>query len=293
MTSASLAATSLEPAAPVSVPSPAPLRRLSRKVIADTVAVGDICAVVLGGLNPALIYALVGNVKLDQVLVVQSALIAGFIAHLCLRLRGMYDTSRMDRFPQSPVELFAAVCLGLMGVLGIGLPLALHNVHLLVWYSAWASSAFTLILLNRLVARHFIARLAHDGRFDERVAVYGAGQIARNVHDYLQIPQLGIFFSGVYDDRAGQDRINPEGLTVAGRLEDLVAQSREGRIDRIIIALPQAANGRLADIITKFADLPVSTHIVTHIASELIDSRSAHNVSSLGNIGLLDVKKKR
>jgi FlaA1/EpsC-like NDP-sugar epimerase len=293
MTSASLAATSFEPAAPANAAKPAPLRRLSRRVIADTVAVGDISAVVLGGLNPALIYALIGHVKLDQLLVVQSALIAGFIAHLCLRLRGMYDTSRMDMFPQSPVELFAALCFGLMGVLGIGLPLALHNVQLLVWYSAWASSSFTLILLNRLVARHFIARLAHDGRFDERVAVYGAGQIARNVHDYLKIPQLGVFFSGVYDDRAGQDRINPEGLTVAGKLEDLVAQSREGRIDRIIIALPQAANNRLADIVAKFADLPVSTHIVTHIASELIDSSSAHNVSKLGNIGLLDVKKKR
>ena len=292
MTSASLAGDAIAAATPVNQVEAAPLRRLSRKVIADTVAVGDICAVVIGGLNPALIYAFIGNVKLDQILVVQSALIAGFIAHLCLRLRGMYDTTRMDQFPQSPVELFAAICLGLIGILGIGLPLALHNVHLLVWYSAWISSGFTLILANRLIARHCIARLAKVGRFDERIAVFGAGPIARNVHDTLSAPQLGIHFSGVYDDRMSQDRINPEGLTVAGKLDDLIAQCREGRIDRVIIALPQAANARLAGIVEKFADLPVSTHIVTHMASDLIETGSSHTVSNIGSIGLMDVKKK-
>lgn len=293
MTSASLTANTLEPLAPAATQATRPLRRLSRKVMADTVAVGDIAAVILGGLNPALIYAIVGNVKLDQLLVIQSTIVAGFIAHLCLRVRGMYDTSRMDKYPQSPVELFAAIACGLMGVLGIGLPLALHNIHLVVWYSAWVSSSFTLILLNRLVARNLLARLAKAGRFDERVAVYGAGQIARNVHDYLSIPQLGIFFSGVFDDRVGQDRINPEGLTVAGKLDDLVTACREGKVDRIIIALPQAANTRLAGILEKFSDLPVSAHIVTHIASDLIEGDAAHNVSNLGSIGLLDVKKKR
>lgn len=290
MTSASLTANTLQPASPVT--SAAPMRRLSRQVAADTVAIGDLTAVVLGGLLPALIYAVIGNVNLDQVLVLQSTLIAGFITHLCLRFRGMYNTSRMDLFPQSPSELLIAVSCGLIGVLGIGLPLVLRNMHLAVWYSAWISASFTLILLNRLMARAMLARMAQEGRFDQRVAVFGAGQIARSVHDYLAIPQLGVFFSGVYDDRMGQDRLNPEGMMVSGKLEDLVVQCREGKIDRIIIALPQAANARLASVVEKFADLPVSTHVVTHIASELLDADIAHSVSNLGPIGLLDVKKK-
>jgi FlaA1/EpsC-like NDP-sugar epimerase len=250
-------------------------------------------SIVIGGLLPALIYAVVGNVKLDQVLLLQSTLLAGFIAHLCLRFRGMYDTSRMDMFPQKPFELFIGVACGLIGVLGIGLPLVLRNIHLVVWYSAWMSASFTLILLNRLIARAVLSRLAADGRFDQRVAVFGAGTIARRVHDYLTLPKLGVYFSGVYDDRVGQDRLNPEGLTVAGKLEDLITHCREGKVDRIIIALPQAANERLAGIVNKFDNLPVSTHVVTHIASDLLDTDIAHNVSNLGPIGLLDVKKKR
>ena len=269
------------------------MRRLSRQVAADTVAIGDLLAVVLGGLLPAMIYAVVGHVHLDQVLLVQSTLVAGFITHLCLRFRGLYDTTRMDQFPQQPFELFIAVCCGLIGVLGIGLPLALRNMHLFVWYSAWLSASFTMILVNRLLARNILAKLAAAGRFDQRVAVFGAGQIARRVHDYLMTPGLGVYFAGVYDDRAGQDRLNPEGMAVDGKLEDLIASCREGRVDRIIVALPQAADQRISDIVQKFDRLPVSTNIVTHISSDLVGSDITHNVSSLGPVGLLDVKKKR
>jgi polysaccharide biosynthesis protein PslA len=270
-----------------------PMRRLSRQVAADTVAIGDLLAVVLGGLLPAMIYAVVGRVHLDQVLLMQSTLVAGFICHLCLRFRGMYNTTRMDQFPQAPFELFIGVCVGLIGVLGIGLPLALRNMHLLVWYSAWLSASFTLILVNRLLARTILQKLAAAGRFDQRVAVFGAGQIARRVHDYLMTPGLGIYFAGVFDDRVGQDRLNPEGMAVDGKLDDLIANCREGRVDRIIFALPQTADQRISDIVQKFDRLPVSTHIVTHISSDLVSADVAHNVSSLGPVGLLDVKKKR
>lgn len=267
-------------------------RRLSRSVAADMVGFGDILAMVIGGLLPALIYAVAGNVKIEQLLILQSVLVAGFITHLCLRFRGMYDTTSMHRFPQNPFELFIGVVCGMAGVLGIGLPLALRDMHIVVWYAAWLSASFALILYCRILARKIIARLAEEGRFDERIAVFGAGQIARRVHDHLTDEKLGIHFAGVFDDRAGEDRLNPEGLTVTGRLEDLIASCREGKIDRIIVALPQSADQRILNIISKFATLPVSTHIVTHIASDIVNGDIAHKVSSLGSVGLLDVKKK-
>jgi len=267
-------------------------RRLSRRVAADTVAIGDFIAVFLGGLIPALIYGVLGDVKLELILVVQSTLLAAFITHLALRYRGMYDTSRMDAFPVQPFEQLIALICGLIAVLGIGLPLALRNMHLVVWYAAWLSASFTLMLFARLAARRILATFAAEGRFDERVAVFAAGPIARRVHDYLTNPNLGVYFTGVYDDRMGEDRINPEGLTVAGRLDELIADCREGKIDRVIIALPQAASARLAGILAKLDPLPVSTHIVTHITSDLVESDIEAGVSHLGPIGLLDVKKK-
>ena len=267
-------------------------RRLSRNVAADLVAIGDILAVMLGGLLPALIYAFAGKVSFDQVLVLQSVLVAGFITNLCLRFRNMYDTTRMDRFPLDPFELFIGVICGMVGVLGIGLPLALRNMHIVVWYAAWLSASFCLILYVRIIARKILANYAAEGRFDQRIAVFGAGVIARRVHDYLKTPGIGVYFAGVYDDRAGEDRLNPEGLEVSGKLEDLVAACREGKIDRIVVALPPSADQRIGAIVHKFETLPVSTHVVTHMSTDIVDGDISHKVSNLGPIGLLDVKKK-
>lgn len=274
--------------------SRSPRRRLSRHVAADVVAVGDFLSIMLGGMLPALIYAFAGDVDIQQVVIVQSTMIAGLIGAVCLKLRGMYDTSRMQDFPFQPSELFIAVFCAITAVLGLGFPTVLNFTHLMTWYGAWLSTSFTLILLTRLVARSAISQLAVQGRFNERVAIFGAGTIARRVHDLMEDKSLGINFTGVFDDRMGQDRLNPEGLTVVGRLDDLVESARKGHLDRVVIALPQSADTRLAQVVEKLSTLPVSTHIVTHIASDLIDTGVSGqlSVSALGPVGLLDVKKK-
>lgn len=267
-------------------------RRISRRLAADAVALADFLAVFLGGLFPAMTYAIVTNAPFDQIVIVQTTLIGAFIAHLCLRYRNMYDTSRMDRFPIDPVELIVAVLCGLICVLGIGLPMAVEQISLPVWFVGWFTAATVMILFFRVMARVILSSLASEGRFNERIAVFGAGSIARRVHDYLSNPKLGIRFVGVFDDRIGEDRINPEGLDVEGRLPELIEKCRNGLIDRVIIALPQSANERLAGIVGRLEAQPVSTHLVTHIASDLLESDTASGVSSIGPIGLLDVKKR-
>src|SRR5690606_12533321 len=109
-----------------------------------------------------------------------------------------------------------------------------------------------------------------SGRFDRRVAVFGAGQIARRVHDTLADPKLGITFVGVYDDRMDDDRVNPEGLAVAGKLDELIEAARAERIDQIVIALPQSADRRMSEVARRLEQLPVSIHVVTHISSDLV-----------------------
>jgi putative colanic acid biosynthesis UDP-glucose lipid carrier transferase len=42
----------------------------------------------------------------------------------------------------------------------------------------------------------------------------------------------------------------------------------------------------------RLEQLPVSLHIVTHLAGDLVDQTTAHSVSSIGNVGLLDIKTK-
>jgi putative colanic acid biosynthesis UDP-glucose lipid carrier transferase len=67
---------------------------------------------------------------------------------------------------------------------------------------------------------------------------------------------------------------------------------RNDEIDKIVIALPQSADQRMSDVARQLEQLPVSLHIVTHIASDLVDGGPAHSVSAIGSVGLIDVKKK-
>ena len=130
------------------------------------------------------------------------------------------------------------------------------------------------------------------GHFDTRVAVYGAGTIARRVQDYLTSAAAGIHFVAAFDDRNEPGRIDDEGLTIHGNLEDLIKAGRNDAIDQIIIALPPGAEYRMAHIITQLQQLPVSIHIVTHLATDLIDNVLNHKVSAIGPVGMIDVKNK-
>ncbi|MEW5963512.1 MAG: undecaprenyl-phosphate glucose phosphotransferase [Pseudomonadota bacterium] len=269
-----------------------PVRRTwSRQVAMDIVAFLDIAAVMLGGLLPASIYAVVGEADTNWILVLQSLLVAAILAYLCLRKWGMYDTMRTHDLPQSPALLFAALGVALIGVLGIGLPYAVQNTHVWIWYIVWFLASGTLILMTRGLAHPILARLSANGRFDRRIAVFGAGQIARRVHDTLADPKFGITFVGVYDDRMDDDRVNPEGLVVAGKLDELIEAARAERIDQIVIALPPSADRRMSEVARRLEQLPVSLHVVTHISSDLVDGNE-HRVSSIGGVGLIDVKAK-
>jgi Undecaprenyl-phosphate glucose phosphotransferase len=266
--------------------------RWSRQVAADFVGLADVFAIVLGAVVPALIFDVFGDVAIKWPQVVQAGLITSMIAVYLLRTWGLYETSNMRRFPVRPARLACALVVAFAAVQGIGLPFAPGATQTWVWYAVWLSAGFTLILWSRIMSQLVLCHLAEAGRFDLRVAVFGAGVVARRVHDHLVDPAQGISFAGVFDDRQGQDRLNPEGLMVSGRLEDLIEAGRAGRIDQIVIALPQSADRRAAEIAKKLEQLPVSLHVVTHLASDLVDVNAAHRVSNIGPVGLLDVKAK-
>lgn len=271
---------------------PARGARWSRQVAADIVGLLDAAAVTVGALVPAAIYELQGNAIVDWGLLFRSGVAGAIITYMCLRSWNMYDRSRTHDFPKQPVTLLTALAIGIASVIGLGLPDIIRQGHLWVWFLTWLAASNLLLLLNRTAANMILARLTAEGRFHEHVAVFGAGEIARRVKEHLSNPDLGITLAGVYDDRAGEERLDAAGLDVAGRLADLTEVARAGEIDRIIIALPQSADRRVANVVRKLEHLPASIHVVTHISSDLADSGRTYKVSNMGPIGLLDTKAK-
>jgi lipopolysaccharide/colanic/teichoic acid biosynthesis glycosyltransferase len=272
-------------------------KRWSRQVAADVVCAVDVALIMLASFVPAMIYAktyIAKSAPTPWLAILQTGFIAAIIACGALRNWGMYDPARVHDFPAHPGRLLAALGLSFIAVLGLGNPFAASHPMLWIWYAAWASASFTLLLGNRLLVRALLRHWTAAGRFETRVAVFGAGTIARRVRDHLADPALGLRFVGVYDDRVDDSRVTPEGLTVTGRLDTLIKAARLGRVDKIIVALPQSADSRATAVLRKLDALPVSVHMVTHIASDLLSvgsgRQASHRVSNLGPVGLIDVK---
>lgn len=280
-------------ASPQQATVPPPGKLWSRQIASDLIAVAEAIAIVAGGLLPTAIYASAGAITPNWPIVIQSALLAALIYRMYLASAGLYDPSRGNDFSVKPSKMLIALSFAIVAALGLGSPSGLGLQNLAVWFGLWLSASYTGAVLVRTVASDIMATKTAEGRFDERIAVYGAGGVARRVHDYLSDPSLGLRFVGVYDSRGHSERLNPEGLPVSGGLDDLVEACQEGRIDRVVIALPQVAERRVRDIARRFEDLSVHLHIVTHLSTDFLGSNWVHQVSRLGPVGLMDVKMKR
>jgi Undecaprenyl-phosphate glucose phosphotransferase len=282
--------------APAGLGGTAPVRSKklwSRQVASDLISACESLAVVLGGVIPTAIYATFGAIEPNWPAVLQSALVAALIYRMYLTSQGMYDTTRSHDFSARPTQMLSALSFAILAALCLGAPKVLDLTNLVIWFALWLAASLTAALFVRTVASDIMVAKTAEGRFDERIAVYGAGLIARRVHDHLGNPALGLRFVGVYDSRETPSRINAEGLVVAGGLDDLVHACQAGTVDRIIIALPQVAERRVNDIARKFEDLSVNVHIVTHLANDFIAPGRVHHISHLGPVGLLDIKTKQ
>ncbi len=268
----------------------------SRRIAVDIVGFMDVIGVLIGGVVPAAIYAMYGEMPVRWPMVTQTALLTSLFAYLCLRHFGLYDLSRVADLPISPLRITSALLIAFLAMLGLTIPFGAAEPHFWVWYGTWAVTSLTFVLGARLIARKVLAHLAHRGLFDARVAVYGQGRVAERLAAHLNDPSLAVRLVGVFDDRREDSRHPSARVAEAGKarggLDDLIAFGRAGEIDQIIIALPASADRRTADVARRLEQLPVSLHVCTHLKSDLIDDAATHSVSHIGPIGLLDIKTK-
>jgi Undecaprenyl-phosphate glucose phosphotransferase len=264
----------------------------SRRVALDIVAFGDVAGCVTGGLLAGLAVIARGDTELQWIKLFQVCLLTALFCYLCLRHFNFYDPARVTRLPIAPASVVAALGLAMIVMSGLGLPHGTRVDHMRTWYGVWLLSSTCLIIANRWLARRALTRLARRGDFQTRLAIYGTGSLAERISAQLFNPGSSIIFAGAFDDRAQHDRTADTGPGRLGGLDDLIALGRAGKVDQVIIALPQSADRRSAEVARRLEQLPVSLHIVTHIAGDLVDTSDSHHVSALGTVGLLDIKTK-
>jgi Undecaprenyl-phosphate glucose phosphotransferase len=199
----------------------------------------------------------------------------------------------MQRFPIGFVPVPVLLAMLYSCILLVGMSFQVLTVAPGTFFPAWLMTSTVLVLSGRIVSRVVYRSLSIRGSFNANVAVFGSGSIALRLRDHLEQKRSDIALVGVYDDRPVSRRGEGPMLEAQGTLEDLLNAGRDGVVDQIIIALPPSADQRIAEIARKLEQLPVSIHVCTHIASDLLDAHARmHRVSSLGPIGMIDVKRK-
>ena len=268
--------------------------RWSRRVAIDIVAGIDTLSLLAGQALGTVLhrgaYGFAGN---HIYAAMELCLISVAVGHFVLRQLGQYEESRIPRVSISIVELLLVLFLIFATVQSVAFTLGAAQAFPRGWPPVSLAIGGSILVVMRMAVSRFLAPYAVAGMFDANLAVYGAGSIARRVVDHIAMGGTGLHLAGVFDDRGDSARLDAQGVLVIGGLAELIEAGRADHIDEIIIALPQSADRRIADIAKRLEQLPVRIRICTHIASDLVDAGLTRNkVSNIGPVGLLDVKAK-
>jgi putative colanic acid biosynthesis UDP-glucose lipid carrier transferase len=266
-------------------------KRGSRTVAAECVSIFDAIVIAATAVIATHVLGFTAEPGLRTFETIQSGILAALISNRLLVAAKTYDEGRLHVWQLMPGPIFLAVIFGVVASLSFRLPYYGMPQEMYAWTVVWVTSALFVILSARMIVAKKFQQLSFAGYFDRRLAIYGAGALARRTRDYLDYHPCGVELVGVYDDRAGSDRLDTDGVIVTGTLNDMIEDGRRGAFDQVIITLPRTADRRSADIARTLEQLPVSLHIVTHMSGDLVDPLARHSVSALGPFGLLDVKR--
>ena len=268
--------------------------RWSRRVTIDLVAGIDTLSLLAGSaIGTVLHRGAYGTAGHHLYAALELCLMSAAVGHFVLRQMGQYDEARVPKVAIGFGELLLVLFLVFATVQSVAFTLGAAQPFPRGWQPVSLAIGGALLLTMRYAVHAFLTPYARAGLFDSNLAIYGAGRIASRVTDFVKAGGTGLHLVGVFDDRTDPFRVESEGVAVAGGLAALIETGRADRLDEIIIALPQAADRRIADIASRLEHLPVRIRICTHIASDLLDGcLPRHKVSSIGPVGLLDLKAK-
>lgn len=148
----------------------------------------------------------------------------------------------------------------------------------------WTWFALLIVGANglRIFVRIFLTQMRSQGYNLRVCAIAGAGSLGLRLKKNIQsAPWMGLQIGGFYDDHKTSDR-------VIGDLEQLVADAKAGKYDRVYLTLPMRAEKRMIWLVQELADTTATVYIVPDIfVFELLHAKS-ENLNGLPTISIFD-----
>ena len=147
----------------------------------------------------------------------------------------------------------------------------------------WTLIAVITMAIMHACTWYLVRRWRFQGVFAQAVAIVGAGKNAHRLIRWLEFAHsTSVEVVGVFDDRT-QDRAAqlPLGHLVRGTIDDLLLISQQIHIDRVLVALPHAAEQRLLYILKKLRRLPADITLAPDLIAFAVAEQSDPRICSL------------
>ena len=152
----------------------------------------------------------------------------------------------------------------------------------LIWFAAGMLSILMLHLFYWMLVRDARAK----GRLTANIVIVGAGQNAKRIVEAaLKAGDVAIL--GIFDDRAARAPREIQGVPVLGDTTALLDHKILPFVDRIVLAVPEAAEARVRELIDRLGVLP------NPIALFVDGAGRGPGVGSLASASLAHVSGKR
>ncbi len=141
---------------------------------------------------------------------------------------------------------------------------------------------FVLTVASRFVSFRVIQNLHQRGIGNRNVLIYGTGETARRLQKkFVQVPTLGLNLSGFVSDQTGRAGEKLERSVIIGGGEELDWLVRRHKISEVFVAMPEASEEHIMEIVEHLDRLGVVYHVVprfVHLLSHKVRIESLDSI---------------
>lgn len=153
-------------------------------------------------------------------------------------------------------------------------------------YVRWFVIVSIGFIISRLIIRLAIGYLRNLGFNTRNVAIMGAVPVGIRLAETLRDAHwMGFRVLGIYDDNP-----MPDGSSInkSGDLKKMIADAKEGKIDRVYIALPMSQEKLIKEVVAELSDSTCSVMLIPDIFTfNLLHSRS-EEINGVPVVSLFD-----
>jgi putative colanic acid biosynthesis UDP-glucose lipid carrier transferase len=143
---------------------------------------------------------------------------------------------------------------------------------------AWMTLAPPLLFAAHVAMPILLPRILSAEGLRRRAVIAGAGDLGRQLAERLRgSPLMGVEVAGFFDDRSAERLQGLPREQFLGSIDDLAEYARRHRVELIYLALPLAAQPRIARLLDQLCDTTASVYVVPDIfLFDLIQARIDH-----------------